>query len=241
MASRCSAALAELARCARSVRTRNGEGGIRTHKPVRAPVFETGALPFCHLSRCHARGILRTPLTPGIRGRRRCSAGVPDVKLSGRGPTITAAWALPMLIEGEWRTGRGDPRSARRASPTFEEATETVIAQSPRVLASWREERGSVAGEPSRLRDAEAGREGGERDHGGGRAGGPAADLVEQAGERTESAPANRRDHEVGGGSGLSREQSGRRRNRLGASGAVAPYSPNRRDCQTASDALTNS
>ena len=41
----------------RSVRTPlSGEGGIRTPKPVRAPVFETGALPFCHLSKC------RTPL-----------------------------------------------------------------------------------------------------------------------------------------------------------------------------------
>ncbi len=31
-------------------RERNGGGGIRTHKPVRAPHFECGALPFCHPS-----------------------------------------------------------------------------------------------------------------------------------------------------------------------------------------------
>ena len=32
-----------------------GGGGIRTLKPVRAPVFETGALPFCHPSGKGAR------------------------------------------------------------------------------------------------------------------------------------------------------------------------------------------
>ena len=54
--SRC-AGLAELATCGRSVRTPfSGEGGIRTPKPVRAPVFETGALPFCHLSECRLPG-----------------------------------------------------------------------------------------------------------------------------------------------------------------------------------------
>ncbi len=54
------AGLAELAPCGRSVRTPfNGEGGIRTPKPVRAPVFETGALPFCHLSGCRLPGCWR--------------------------------------------------------------------------------------------------------------------------------------------------------------------------------------
>ena len=37
----------------------SGEGGIRTPKPVRAPVFETGALPFCHLSECRLPGCSR--------------------------------------------------------------------------------------------------------------------------------------------------------------------------------------
>ena len=54
------AGLAELAPCGRSVRTPfSGEGGIRTPKPVRAPVFETGALPFCHLSECRLPGCSR--------------------------------------------------------------------------------------------------------------------------------------------------------------------------------------
>jgi hypothetical protein len=34
----------------------NGGGGIRTHKPVRAPHFECGALPFCHPSNCSCMG-----------------------------------------------------------------------------------------------------------------------------------------------------------------------------------------
>ena len=60
----------------------NGEGGIRTPKPVRAPVFETGALPFCHLSGCSYRGAGGPAQTSGVRGRGRCSERAPAVKLS---------------------------------------------------------------------------------------------------------------------------------------------------------------
>ena len=45
----------------------SGEGGIRTPKPVRAPVFETGALPFCHLSECRPPGCWRKLLRHPVR------------------------------------------------------------------------------------------------------------------------------------------------------------------------------
>ena len=85
--------------------TDSGEGGIRTPKPVRAPVFETGALPFCHLSRCglvqllngrggirtHEAGLLPTR-SPGVRlsplghpSQKKTPPGVPEVLLQAEG------------------------------------------------------------------------------------------------------------------------------------------------------------
>ncbi len=164
--SRC-AGLAELARFARSVRTPSkrrggdwlppaardspsslaslarfepllsGEGGIRTPKPVRAPVFETGALPFCHLSRCRIQGSGRRS-APSMRGRGRCSARVPDVKLlkatDGVGlgryaPRARSRWSLgsnprgqafrPCLVELPGRTGWDSNPRGRVAAHTL--------------------------------------------------------------------------------------------------------------------------
>ena len=84
----------------------SGEGGIRTPKPVRAPVFETGALPFCHLSGCRLPG---------------CSRRLP------KRPARAAGEGAPRgLLLSNFRDGRGGigslrspnsrPRVARLAS-----------------------------------------------------------------------------------------------------------------------------
>ena len=50
------------------MRKSSGGGGIRTLKPLRAPVFETGALPFCHPSE---QGVLRSAApSPEVAWRR---------------------------------------------------------------------------------------------------------------------------------------------------------------------------
>ena len=101
-------------------RERNGGGGIRTHKPVRAPHFECGALPFCHPSgsvsgrRWAVCGNYRRPSTVN------CRTG------SGRGgirthetlsaPTRSPGVRLQPLGHPSKQLGAG--KRARKSTPT---------------------------------------------------------------------------------------------------------------------------